>query len=90
MPVSWDGLGKLPGADHFTLAKARKRTLALKQHPWGEFRSLGQQLPHPDVTNLTAAAHGVMSNHKYVSPSGTPGGGGGAEPHTAAASNVPS
>jgi len=47
MPVSWDGLGKLPGADHFTLAKARKRTLALKPHPWGEFRSLGQQLPTP-------------------------------------------
>jgi bifunctional non-homologous end joining protein LigD len=54
MPVSWDGLGKLTSADRFTLAKARKRAAALKQHPWGEFRSLGQQLPTPILTNLTA------------------------------------
>jgi bifunctional non-homologous end joining protein LigD len=47
MPVSWDALGKLTSADRFTLAKARKRAAALKQHPWGEFRSLGQQLPTP-------------------------------------------
>jgi len=47
MPVRWEELGRLQSANHFTLAKALKRTAALKQHPWGEVLSLAQHLPLP-------------------------------------------
>lgn len=47
MPVRWDDLGRLKGANHFTLAAALKRTAALQQHPWGDFRALNQRLPVP-------------------------------------------
>ena len=47
MPVRWEELGRLQSANHFTLAKALKRTAALKQHPWGDVLKLAQHLPLP-------------------------------------------
>lgn len=47
MPVSWEALSKLTGADHFTLPLALRRTKALKEHPWGDFRALDLRLPTP-------------------------------------------
>lgn len=48
MPVRWEELSRLKGADHFDLAAALKRTAALKAHPWGDFRALDQSLPVPE------------------------------------------
>ncbi|MFY2763502.1 DNA ligase D [Arenimonas sp. MALMAid1274] len=47
MPVRWQDLSRLTGADHFRLPAARRRAATLKAHPWGDYSALDQHLPVP-------------------------------------------
>jgi bifunctional non-homologous end joining protein LigD len=45
MPVRWEELARLGGANAFDLASALKRVKAMRWHPWGDFAKTKQALP---------------------------------------------
>jgi bifunctional non-homologous end joining protein LigD len=45
MPVRWEELARLGGANAFDLASALKRVKAMRRHPWGDFAKTKQALP---------------------------------------------
>jgi bifunctional non-homologous end joining protein LigD len=45
MPVRWEDLARLGGANAFDLAAALKRVKAMRRHPWGDFAKTKQTLP---------------------------------------------
>lgn len=48
MPLRWEELGRVDGADAFDLRKSLRRASSLRSSPWSEAASLRQRLPtHP-------------------------------------------
>jgi bifunctional non-homologous end joining protein LigD len=47
MPLAWDELGSISGADHFTIENAPNRLNALAHDPWEDFRKASKPLPAP-------------------------------------------
>lgn len=50
MPLRWEELGKISGGNAFTLQSAQRRLKRLKQHPWGDFHDLLQNLDGLDFS----------------------------------------
>ena len=44
MPVDWSELAHIPGADHFTLARALRRLSSLAEDPWKDLPRIRQKL----------------------------------------------
>jgi bifunctional non-homologous end joining protein LigD len=45
MPLAWEELNTISGADHFTIENAPRRLNALPQDPWDSFRGQAKPLP---------------------------------------------
>lgn len=45
MPLAWDELAAIPGADHFTVENAPTRLAHLEADPWADFRKSAMPLP---------------------------------------------
>lgn len=56
MPLRWEDLGKLKGADAFTLAAAMKRGAKRQPDPWKGYFAVKQELPKKAATVLPEPA----------------------------------